>query len=291
MQGQILKILAECCTVILAAFFLYCLVSGKRRYQSLLQGVEKKERLMTPLFAAGLRFLEMSSWNPGSLLAQKRRKMLEVLMDEQEARKKLLLTTASETGAVLAALLLGDILCIETGSAAGFLAALLLAGLWIFVKEYQVMDLCDEKKDEEMMQLPGVISKLILLLNSGMALREAWKAVSAEKEGALYLEMRKTSFEIGNGVPESEAYIRFAKRCDLREISHFASYVTQNLKKGNREMAAHLQNMADEIWDAKKALVTRKEELAGRLLLIPSILLFAGIIILIVVPMLHGIQL
>ena len=81
------------------------------------------------------------------------------------------------------------------------------------------------------MDLPQVLSKLTLLVNSGMVLRDAWKHAAFTGNRVLYQEMQNTTLEIENGVMEIEAYKNFADRCSVKEIRKFTSLIIQNLQK------------------------------------------------------------
>ena len=128
------------------------------------------------------------------------------------------------------------------------------------------------------------LSKLTLLVNSGMVLRDAWKRVSVTGDRALYQEMQNTSLEIENGIMETDAYRNFAERCNVKEIRKFASLIIQNLKKGNEELAYFLKDLSDEMWEVKKNEVKQKGEKANSRLLLPMMLIFIGILIMILVP-------
>ena len=58
----------------------------------------------------------------------------------------------------------------------------------------------------------------------------------------------------------------------------------QNMKKGPAEIAYFLKDMSDEMWEEKKHLVKRKGEAANSKLLIPTAMIFIGILVMIMVP-------
>ena len=81
-----------------------------------------------------------------------------------------------------------------------------------------------------------------------------------------------------------QAYQNFADRCALKEMRKFASLVAQGLNKGSADLANFLKEMADEQWAEKRSMVMQKAAKAETKLLIPTILIFVGILILIIVP-------
>ena len=124
----------------------------------------------------------------------------------------------------------------------------------------------------------------LLLINSGMVVRDAWKRTAVTGNRQLYIEMQNTSLEIENGVMEIEAYRNFAERCGIKEARKFATLIIQNLTKGNEELAMFLGDLSDEMWEIKKNEVKQKGEKANSKLLLPVFIIFIGILILVLVP-------
>ena len=87
---------------------------------------------------------------------------------------------------------------------------------------------------------------------------------------------------------EIEAYRNFAERCGVKEVKKFSTLIIQNLKKGNEELAMFLNDLSDEMWEMKKNEVKQKGEKANSKLLLPVFLIFIGILILVLVPMMNG---
>ena len=91
--------------------------------------------------------------------------------------------------------------------------------------------------EELLLDLPQVLSKMALLINSGMVLREAWKKTSETGDRALFQEMRVFNEEVRNGASDYEAFMNFADRCSVKEIRKVISTLMQNMQKGNKELA------------------------------------------------------
>lgn len=161
-----------------------------------------------------------------------------------------------------------------------------MAFLAVYYVEEQIDNKVSDRKEELLSDFPQVLSKLTLLINSGMVVREAWNLVSKSGTGVLYHEMQETTIEFQNGVTELEAYSNFATRCGIKEIRKFAATMVQNLQKGNAELAFVLKDMTSEMWEEKKNLCKRKGEATNSKLMIPTGLIFLGILMLIMAPML-----
>lgn len=169
-------------------------------------------------------------------------------------------------------------------AAAGFLSSALL----LFVLDAQTKKKALEKREAVLYELPEMISRLALLVGSGMVLREAWVRISESSDSVLCLEMKKTTDDIRNGVPEIRAFMQLTERCRTREVRKFVNSLIQNLKKGNSELVYFLRASASEQWEDKKNYIIKKSEMTGQKLIFPMLMIFAAIIIMVLVPALTG---
>jgi len=133
-------------------------------------------------------------------------------------------------------------------------------------------------------QFPNAVSKLALLVTSGMIMDRAWKETAYSQESELYLEMRKTSKELDNLVSPELAYGNFINRCNTKESAKLASAIMQNLSKGNAEIGKLLKDIACEAWQERRHMAKRDAEKANSKLMIPTMLLFLAILIMLMVP-------
>jgi len=133
-------------------------------------------------------------------------------------------------------------------------------------------------------QFPNVVSKLALLVTSGMIMDRAWKETAYSQEAELYQEMRKTSKELDNLVSPESAYSNFINRCNTKESAKLASAIMQNLSKGNAEIGRLLKDMAHEAWQERRHTAKRDAEKANSKLMIPTMLLFLAILVILMVP-------
>jgi len=133
-------------------------------------------------------------------------------------------------------------------------------------------------------QFPNVVSKLALLVTSGMIMDRAWKETAYSQNTELYSEMRKTSEELDNLVCPEVAYGNFIHRCNTKETAKLASAIMQNLSKGNAEIGRLLKDMAREAWQERRHNAKRDAEKANSRLMIPTMLLFLAILVMLMVP-------
>ena len=172
----------------------------------------------------------------------------------------------------------------------GIFAAVVI--LWSGKKEQQ-----DAKKrwEEELVKdYPEMVSRLGLLLEAGMSLRQAWKKLTDTYESkrkkqrlpkrAGYEEMLLTRRELEDGMGESLAYERFGERCGLASYRRFASILTQNLKKGTVGIGRILAKESEDAFSQRKPMAQRLGEEAGTKLLFPMLMMMVVIMVILVVP-------
>lgn len=137
-------------------------------------------------------------------------------------------------------------------------------------------------------EFPNVVSKLAMLINSGMEVSKAWELTAYSAEDVLYEEM-KTVVELQNSnVSPATAYTQFMNNCNNKYTSKLATSIMQNLSKGNEEIGALFIQMSNESWQERKHNAKRIGEKAQGNLMIPTVMIFIGIMILIVVPIFAG---
>jgi len=249
-----------------------------------LSKIDKKQYQLSELFFIGFGFIELFHINLKTERGRKKEKKVAEIYGEKNAPfhchvilggQITYLLTITPFGLYIGALA-NDIMF------AGLILA--AAGALVFYLDYQVNNAVTRRRDEILSDFPEMLSKLTLLTNAGLEMRPAWKRVSDSSDGPLYKEMQKTSIDIQNGTPDADAILAFSQRCGIKEIRKFASVVTQNLRIGGQELSNTLRYMTTEAWEKKKHNAKRKGELAGQKLLIPLMLMFVGILIMILVP-------
>lgn len=142
-----------------------------------------------------------------------------------------------------------------------------------------------KKREEEMLRdFSEVISKLALLTNAGMILKEAWEKVAFNGETIIYKEMQKSVEDMNNGMSEVEAFHSFGTRCVLADVKKAVSTMIQGMEKGNKELVKMLKEQSAESWNIKKNITMREGEKASGKLLIPMMIMFIGILIMVLIP-------
>ena len=254
------------------------------KHASLFDILEEKDYPLKEIYGLGYAVMLLIRYQYRSKHDRKLRKEISVLYGEKYADYYLRVVYAQKVTMAFTMLVLAVPLYGLANSVAAMFVMLMFA-----VAAYYYFGTVTEKKilkrSEEMLSdFSNVVSKLALLTNAGMIMREAWEEVAYTGESTLYQEMQKAVDEMNNGVSEVDALFNFGTRCIIPEIKKFTSTIVQGMIKGNSELISMLQNQSKEVWAAKKQNVKRQGEKAAGKLLIPILIMFAGILIMILVP-------
>ena len=139
-----------------------------------------------------------------------------------------------------------------------------------------------KRREECEAEFPNMVSKLALLINSGMVLREAWRVTAYGKEGTLYKLMKQACEDMENGESDVGAIYKFGVTSDSASIKKFTSAMIQGMQKGNSELADFMVSQTSELWAHKRQMALQQGEVAAGKLIIPLGITFAGIIMIIV---------
>lgn len=139
-----------------------------------------------------------------------------------------------------------------------------------------------DRRDQCEIEFPNAISKLALLVNSGVILHDAWKMVAYGKEGLFYDMMREACVSMDNGRPEIDAYYDFGVLSDSQNVKKFTSALVQSMERGGGELPAFLANQSAELWSQQRQYLLQKGEKAATALLMPIALMFAGIMLIVI---------
>ena len=263
---------------VLAVLFSVKLLRGER-FAYLTQGLEGKEYPLRGLYAVGY------SWSETPLLSfrGKARERLtgqaRVLYGSKYAEYYANLAWVQMLTFVHLSLMLGLILAgvLNMGMLAVF--GLLGAGLFGFYFFNRMNDQLKLREAECMAQLPEIVSTMALLIHAGMVLRSAWRLIAESGDGTIYRLMRQACTDMDNGMSEIDAIYQFGRNSGSAEVRKFTGALTQSLERGGGELSSFLARQSVEIWALKKQIMLQKGEVAATKLLIPTSLLFVGIII------------
>ena len=255
-----------------------------KKYAELFDGLDEKEYPLKDLYFIGYGMMETFHYQYKSKSDRKLRQSAAILYEKKYAEYYVRLAYAQKISLSFTLLLIGFILYGFTSE----MGILLMFCVFSFTAYYYfgtlMLEKISKREDEMLRDFSEVISKLALLTNAGMILREAWEKVAFNGDTTIYKEMQRSVEDMHNGVSEVEAFHSFGTRCVLAEVKKAVSTMIQGMEKGNKELVKMLSEQSQESWNLKKNIAMRDGEKASSKLLIPMMIMFAGILIMVLIP-------
>jgi tight adherence protein C len=273
----------------MAGLWIFLYIRYRHQYDAYLKVIDPKQFFMAELFFIGFGAIALFKINLNTTRYELKKKKIAEIRGRRYAEFFNMIILSGQITYILTivpfslfvACLADSILFGGLGIAGGLIVA--------FYLDVEINNAVEKRRDNLLADFPKILSQLALLTNAGLPLKDALYQVALSGAGEIYEEMKSTVSEIENGASTTEAMLSFANRCNIKEIRKFVSILVQNLQKGNRELAHYLHDMARDAWVEKKHMAKRKGEMAGQKLMLPIGIMFLGIVLMIIIPILSGI--
>lgn len=242
----------------------------------------RNEFLLEPLFSVG--GWVNSKLNFGGHRERERIEKLQELYPFSEAQQ--IARNADEAPATYVVLFLPLIVLIFSVSG-NILFLLAGAAALIFLSIYfdwNLNRLLKKRHQDILRDYPSMLMDMSLMIHAGITANTAFERVANSSDGVLYQEMRKCAANIRDGMSIDAALNGLLIHCPIREIRKFVSLYRQNISKGGPDFPKALDDMAETAWRERKNTAKEQGELAEQKLLIPTICMFVGILIMVIVP-------
>ena len=267
----IVKMICLAIGTVLAVLFILLTMRGKKEDWRI-EGVPEKEFSDKELWAAGFAMQQMPMFS----------------MDSAVGKKMI-----SASALSMSLLVLALAFCAAVFMDGYMLFAVLVAGVAMVAVIYsnganEMSNQLQKRSTECMMEFSNVVSKLTLLMNCGMILKEAWYIVAKSKQGIIYELMQEACREMDNGMASAEAIYNFGVRTGSPEVRKFASIIIQNIEKGGSDVTAVMRQQADELMSQRRQMLLRKGDDAAAQLLAPTTIVLIGVILIIMVAAMSG---
>lgn len=260
-----------------------------KKYASMFESLDEKDYPLKDVYFVGYAILEAVHYQYKSKSDRTLRRDIKILYGEKYSEYYVRVIYAQK---VTISTLLFALAFSFYGLADSF-AAVVVMLMFTALAYYYFGTLTSKKilsrSDEMLSDFSNVVSKLALLTNAGMIMREAWAAVAYNGDTLIYREMQKAVDEMKNGIAETECYHRFGNRCVEPSIKKFTSTIIQSIEKGNNDISAILMRESSDSWNVRKQSVKRQGERANSKLLFPMFMMFIGIMIMVVIPIFSNI--
>lgn len=145
------------------------------------------------------------------------------------------------------------------------------------------------KRQEELDQsFPNAISKMALLTAAGMNITKAIEETAYSDNSLMYRELRLVLKEMERASTVQSAFSRLQYRCDNRYLDKTITVITKSYIDGNTNLASALKEINDDCWLDKKHNARRMGEKIQNKLFVPTMLMFIGVLVVIVIPAMAG---
>jgi Type II secretory pathway, component PulF len=275
-------------TTITVLLWSFLHIKNRNSFDVVIAGVNSDDYPLLELYYIGFGFMKLIKYDMEKKNSRKRIKEIGEVYGKKYAAYYYYVLVGAKFTFILTFVPFTLLLSMLSGKTSTLLLGGVATALLIWYLDEKVNDKVMERHDELLRAYPQMLSKLTLLVNSGMPIRDAWRKVSESNQGLLYREMRVASEELANGISEIEVYRAFGERCAIKPLKKFSSMMLQNLQKGSSEVVAFLKEMSNEAWEEKKHMIKRKGEVASSKLMLPIGMIFIGVLLLIIVPMFNA---
>ncbi|MBY0584916.1 type II secretion system F family protein [Murdochiella sp. Marseille-P8839] len=240
-----------------------------------------RRRAFAPM---GWLFMKIRGWSPNHPRAKKRRRYMVMLVDPYHLRTALWkqeMETMSEI-----AFLLG------MAGPCFLWSPFLFAFLCFACVGYDLSRLQDLKKQSQDLTkemenaLTDMLTQFILSLRAGTLPFVAWKTIAEKGQGALYREMSRVVREVEAGEGLRAATAGFGRIMPIKVMHDFAELFSQSIEVGGADLSVSLERLRSTLYQERKREYALQAERSSQRMLFPSLLLFIGILLLVLLPML-----
>lgn len=147
------------------------------------------------------------------------------------------------------------------------------------------------RKEEIDRDFPNIVSKLVLLTLSGMNVSNAISQTAQSGDGLIYQELAMVVKESGQSVSLEGALTHLQSRCDNKYLDKLVTLISKSFSSGNANLAEDLRGLNEECWLEKKHSARRMADKVQTKLFIPTMLMFVGILVVIIIPVMSGFNL
>lgn len=161
-------------------------------------------------------------------------------------------------------------------------------------KIHKIREQCEERCSQMLLDYPELLDRLSLLLGAGLSVKGSFKRIAVEyrtklESGAVgfryvYEEIVYMVRQLDNGKPEAVVYDEWGRRSKMPVYMKLSSIITQNLRKGSRDMLDKFRMMSLDALEERNVAMKRVGEKASSKLLIPMMIQFTIVLVIIMYP-------
>ncbi|WP_052350540.1 type II secretion system F family protein [Paenibacillus gorillae] len=164
----------------------------------------------------------------------------------------------------------------------------IIIGVLLFLRPMlEAGRLIEKRKQAVILELPELLSKLMLLVGAGETVMQALIRCQEGKESQdhpLYKEWGKVVHSLSNGESFSVAAEKFNRSCSVQEVSIFTTVLLLNYRKGGEHFVLALRELSYSLWEKRKAVARSRGEEASSKLVFPLVGILLVLMVFVAAP-------
>lgn len=146
--------------------------------------------------------------------------------------------------------------------------------------------LVERRKQTIILELPEILSKLMLLVGAGETVLQALARCLEGKDAGqpLYKEWARVVEALRNGESFGTAAERFNRSCAVQEVSIFTTVLLLNYRRGGEHFVLALRELSYTLWDKRKAVARSRGEEASSKLVFPLVGILLVLMVFVAAP-------
>ncbi len=273
--------------ILVSAWYAYLLRRGSR-YDMMIENLPEKGFGDRELFSAGFALEETKAFAMNTPRGKKLIAQAGLLYPENGGKYAEYWARIFWARTLSAVVLLSAVFLIGAACAKDLHTQLMVlgAGLAAIILIYKsgvesMADTLQKRADDCLYEFSNMVSKLALLMNCSLTLKDSWYMVAQSGKGEIYRLMRGACDEMNNGLDITQALYNFGVRSSSQEIRKFANVLNQSIARGGSDVTEFIRNEASELGGQKRQILLRRGDEAAMKLLMPTALVLAGVMLVI----------
>lgn len=170
--------------------------------------------------------------------------------------------------------------------------------LLLFAKKKEQEEAEKKKRQKMELQYPDIVNQLLILLEAGMATRQAWHRIAYQykekqkrhlvEESDVYTAILQLDRRLQEGEKERAAYEGFARELDVMCYRRLIRLLVNNLEKGSKDICKQLSLEAKEAYNQRLLLAKKLGEEASTKMLVPMMFMMVLVMVIVMAPAIIG---
>lgn len=270
-------------------------MKSKGKYAELLGHIDKNDYPLKDMLPMGIWMVERIGIKFNTRYDMTVNAQMLELYGAKWSKFYLMVHWANRFTYLVLGILFGGMICAGSDTLGeGLMTGAILVAMVYVLPDVDLNNRIKKRRISMQIDFPEFLNKLTLLVDAGLPVSGAWTKIVEESKSKshrpLYKEMELVYFQIRSGKSEFVAYEEFAKRCRMLEVTKFVAVLLMNLRKGSGELIITLKALSDECWQGRVHMAKRQGEEASTRLLFPMMLMLAGVMIIVIIPVILEFQ-